>query len=114
MKIKNTKVGQALRAFVEEHAEGWNHNDWLAFLGRLQETGVKGDPEEIGLELERTRLAAVLSERKIKGLGPRRIEAIVDQFGSLWNVRQAKAEDFAAVSNIPSRVAGELEEALAG
>lgn len=112
MKLNDPKLDQAVDAFVADHPEGWNHSDWLKFLDHLEGDGLDSDPAVIGMALERTRLAALLNARKIKGLGPRRIEAVVDRFGTLWNARQAKAEDFAAISTIPSGLAEALEEAF--
>lgn len=110
----NKSVDQTLRTFVAEHPDGWDHHEWQHLLGELAARGADtSDPDAIGSALERTRLATVLADRGIKGLGPKRIDAIVDRFGTLWAVRHARAEDFAAISTIPTRLAEELERTLA-
>ena len=116
MKIMTTpsSIAEHLQAFVADHAQGWSHYEWLELLGTLEAQGIEvKDPEAIGADLERTRLATVLSDRKIKGLGPRRVDAIVEHFGTLWNVNHASAEDFAAIRTIPQALAEELENTLA-
>jgi hypothetical protein len=89
-----------LNQFVATHAEGWSHNEWLALLDRLRSLGIQADPEKVGAQLEKTRLAAVLRSKQVPGLGPRRIEALVDRFQTLWSVRHASTEDIRSV--VPS------------
>jgi len=102
-----------IRSFVAEHPSGWNHSDWTQLLATLDAYGEDvSSPAWVGEALERTRLASVLAGRKIKGLGPKRIEAIVDRFGTLWNARHASASDFASIATIPTRLAEALEDSL--
>lgn len=104
----------ALAAFVEAHPDGWSHEEWLGLLHDLRQHGVSGDPGAIGDALERAHLEATLKRLGVKGLGPKRIEAIVDQFGRLYEARQARAEDFAALPTVPKALAEALEGALSG
>lgn len=48
----------------------------------------------------------------IKGLGPKRIEAIADCFGTIWTLLGADLEEIAAVPNIPRSLAEELSSIL--
>lgn len=103
-----------LRAFVEQHPEGWNHDDWLALLTDLQAAGADvSEPDSVGLRLERARLDWELDRRSLKGLGPKRREALVDRFGTLWSLKHASVEDVAALPSIPRAVAEEVLSALA-
>jgi len=102
-----------LRAFVERHPDGWNHEDWLGLLGELEGAGADvSAPEALGAQLERERLDWELDRRELKGLGPKRREALVDRFGSLWSLRQASVDDVAAIRSIPKDVAEEVVAAL--
>lgn len=108
-----TKIDQTLQAFVSEHADGWSHDEWLGLLNGLAERGVDvSQSEKIGHALERERLAAKLVHFKIKGLGPRRIDAIVDHFGNLYSASRATAADFADIPTIPTKLAETLEHTL--
>ncbi len=109
----SSTIDHTLRAFVAEHPQGWTHDDWLQLLRTLDAQGADvSDPEQVGYDLERRRLEVVLHDRKLKGLGPRRIDAIVERFGTLWNVSHAIAADFADIPTIPSGLAGDLEREL--
>ena len=111
--MTSTAIDQTLQAFVEEHPFGWSHEDWLQLLGSLEAAGADvSDPEALGYTLERTRLGLVLHENKVKGLGPKRIEAIVERFGTLWNASHATAADFAEIPTIPKGLAEKLETTL--
>ena len=107
------KMKQRLQAFVERHPEGWNHVEWLALLAELgQNGGETGDPAEVGLALERTRLEWELSRRAVTGLGPKRREALVDRFETLWRLKQAQVEDVAGVPTIPRSLAEKVVQAI--
>lgn len=98
-----------LRAFAQARPAGWGHDDWLSFLDVLRERGHDtSDPESIGLQLERERLAVVLAE--VQGLGPKRVEALVTRFDTLWSLRQASVDDVAAVQGIPRSLAERIVE----
>ena len=89
-----------LRAFVAEHPEGWNHHEWLGLLAELTDAGVDtSDPGTIGTALEQERLLAFLEGLDVKGLGPKRREALAARFGRLWDLKHASTED---ISELPS------------
>lgn len=102
-----------IRAFIESHPNGWGHADWLGLLGELRAKGIDvGDPDAIGAELERERLAWELRRRAVPGLGPKRIDAVVRRYGSLWSLRQAGPEDLAAIKTIPGTLAEQVVAAV--
>lgn len=102
-----------LRAFIETHPGGWNHDDWLALLSDLEVNGVDvRDRDEVGVALEKERLSWELRRRAVPGLGPKRIEAVVGRFGTFWSLRQAGPEDLAAIRTIPPALAERLVEAV--
>ena len=75
---------EQLRAFVQTHPSGWNHHDWLALLAELTDAGVDtSDPDRIGAELEHERILAVLESVDLKGLGPKRRQALADHARTL-------------------------------
>ena len=98
-----------LRAFAQARPAGWGHDDWLSFLDVLKERGHDtSDTDAIGLQLERERLAVVLSE--VQGLGPRRVESLVTRFDTVWSLRHASVDDVAAVQGIPRSLAERIVE----
>jgi hypothetical protein len=103
---------ERLEAFIENHPDGWDHTEWLALLAELRQAGVDREPDEIGWLLENERLAAALRGFGVRGLGPKRIDAVVQRFGSLWNLRQASPEAIADIDIIPSKLAGSVRAAL--
>lgn len=104
---------ERLRAFVERHPEGWNHDEWMGLLSQLQQDGADvGDPQQVGRALERTRLEWELSRRPVKGLGPKRSEAIVARFGTVWGLRQASVEEVAEVPTITRTLAERVVQAM--
>ena len=101
-----------LRDFASARPGGWDHDDWLVFLDALQERGHDtSEPEAIGRRLEGERLAVVLSE--VAGLGPKRVESLVERFGTLWSARHASVDEIAAVPGIHRSLATRVAEALA-
>lgn len=104
-----------LQRFVQDHAEGWSHDEWLRFLFHLSESGVDtADEDAIGLALEQERLRHALSSAEIKGLGPRRIEAVTSHFGTLWNLRDASLEEVAGVRGITGPLARGIVDRIQG
>lgn len=102
-----------LRAFIEAHPDGWGHDAWIGLLSELDSEGYDvGDPDAIGRELERERLAWELRRRNVPGLGPKRIGAVVDRFGSLWSLRQAEAEEIAEIKTIHGKLAEKVHAAV--
>ncbi len=102
-----------MRSFLDEHPDGWNHDDWTGFVHRLSHAGYDTrDTDALGRDLEAERLRRTLESRAIPGLGPRRRDAIVDEFGTLWELRHADVERIAAVKGVPRGVAVKVRSAL--
>lgn len=100
-----------LRAFAVGRPSGWGHDDWVSFLAHLGERGHDvSDADGIGRRLERERLGVVLGA--VQGLGPKRVEALVDRFETLWSLRQASAADVASVPGMTRPLAERLVEDL--
>lgn len=101
-----------LRSFAAARPGGWNHDEWLGFLDSLRASGHDcSDPEAIGASLERERLYVVLDG--IEGVGPKRVQALAERFGTLWSARHASVEELVAAGlqrAAAERVAGELRE----
>lgn len=96
-----------LRGFASARPEGWDHEDWIAFLESLQGRGHDiRDRDAIGLALERERLD--LAVGKVKGVGPRRREALVDHYGNLWNLRNADPDEIATIAGVKREVAEKI------
>lgn len=97
---------QHLDAFIEAHPDGWDHDSWLGLLSELDDGGFDvSDAESVGAALERRRLAWELRRRAVPGLGPKRIEAVVDRFGTLWSLQHAEVDELAEIKTIPSALA---------
>jgi hypothetical protein len=105
---------QHLKAFIETHPDGWDHFQWLGLLADLEDNGFDvSDPTAIGRELENHRLAWELRRREVPGLGPKRIDAVVEHFGTLWSLRHADVEDFADIKkSVPGKVAEKVVAAV--
>ena len=102
-----------LRTFVEAHAGGWNHHDWLGLLAELTDSGVDtSEPSRIGAELEHERILTVLETVDVKGLGPKRREALADRFGRLHDLRHASAEQIAELPSFHKGLAEAVHRAL--
>ena len=107
------ELARELMAFVDVHAEGWSHDEWLELLHNLKNAGFDTSKEDdIGMALERARLARTLRQMGIKGLGPKRIEAVADRFGTLWNLKHAPPEAVDEIQGLPSDVIHHLREGL--
>ena len=102
-----------LRSFLLDHPHGWSHDEWLGLLYHLSQKGIDTDDEKgIGLVLERERLTHTLGNLSIKGLGPKRREALADRFGSLWNLMEASPEEIAQVPGVPRSLADQISDVL--
>jgi len=102
-----------LRTFVEGHPGGWDHRAWEGLLGELRWQGIDtADPDGIGARLERLRVLSILEGVDVKGLGPRRREALAARFRTLWNLKQATADEIAELPTIHRSLAEAVEEAL--
>lgn len=100
-----------LRSFAVARPSGWNHEDWVAFLDHLSTRGHDiSDAEGIGRRLEQERLGVVLGG--VQGLGPKRVQSLVDRFGSLWAARHAGVDDVAGVSGMTRPLAERVVEDL--
>jgi len=93
-----------LRSFVGQHEGGWGHDDWLELLGALHARGHNvDDPDQIGADLERERLTAVLLA--VDGMGARRVHALCERYGTLWNLRGADIDELMRSSSLPRAIA---------
>ncbi len=102
-----------LRAFVDAHPHGWNHHEWLGLLAELTDSGVDTtDPDLIGALLEQERILACLEGLDLKGLGPKRREALAAHFGRLWDLKHASADDIARLPSFHPALAKALHKAL--
>ena len=102
-----------LRAFVDGHPHGWNHHEWLELLAELTDSGVDTtDPDLIGAVLERERILACLEGLDLKGLGPKRREALAAYFGRLWDLKHASADDIAQLPSFHPGLAKAIHKAL--
>jgi Helix-hairpin-helix domain len=102
-----------LKDFVSAHERGWNHHDWLGLLAELTDAGYDtSNPDHIGMALERERVKRVLESTDVKGLGPRRREAVAESLGTVWNLQHASVEDLSEVPGVHWRVAEALHAAL--
>jgi len=100
-----------LARFVQEHPDGWSHEDWMDLMERLTLSGYDtSDRDALGLALERTRLDLVLS--KVQGLGEKRRSALLDRYPRLWDVQQASAEELASLPGITRPLAATIVETL--
>jgi hypothetical protein len=100
-----------LRAFAVARPGGWDHDDWVSFLAHLGEQGHDvSDPDGVGRRLERERLGVVLGA--VQGLGPKRVEGIMERFETLWSLRHASAAEVAAVPGMTRPLAERLVEDL--
>lgn len=101
-----------LRAFAAGRPQGWDHKDWLAFLEHLRERGHEtSDADAIGKALERERLAVVLET--VQGMGPRRVDALVERFQTLWSLRHAPVDAIASTPGMNLSLAEKVRQALA-
>jgi hypothetical protein len=104
---------QHLNDFIEAHPEGWDHTAWLDLLADLEAAGFDvSDTDAVGYELENRRLAWELRRREVPGLGPKRIDAVVNRFGTLWSLQHAEAEELAEIRTIPGALAEKVVAAI--
>ncbi|MDP2957243.1 MAG: helix-hairpin-helix domain-containing protein [Longimicrobiales bacterium] len=102
-----------LRDFISEHREGWSHHEWLELLAQLSDGGLDtSDPEGIGTALEQERVLAFLEGLGLKGLGPKRREALAGHFRRMWDLERASVEDIAEVPSFHKGLAEAIHEAL--
>jgi len=100
------KLDSEIQAFVAEHPTGWSHADWEQLLAGLSARKVNvPDHDQLGVRLEAERLRHSLLASRVPGLGPKRVDAIVERFGSVQNLRSASPDDVARIPTIPRRMA---------
>ena len=106
-------VSKDIQAFVQQHMDGWNHDEWMGFIHHLGEAGHDvSDLDGIGLALEQERLRCTLKTWGIKGLGPKRIEAITHSYASLENMRGTDGPGIADRTGLPKQIANEVAARL--
>lgn len=106
-------MSEYFEAFIESHPHGWGHEAWLGLLAELEQHGFDvSDTDSIGRELERARLARELRRTSVPGLGPKRIDAVVDRFGTLWSLQHAEAGELARIKTIPGKLAEQVLDAV--
>jgi len=89
----------------------------IADAGDRHVWGVFGDgemdePEAVGAALEHERLLVVLERAGIKGLGPKRREAVAGHFGRLWDLRNASVDQIAELPSFHRGLAEALHDAI--
>lgn len=108
---KKPDLKKELREFASARPQGWNHEDWLAFLEDLQSRGHNiSDREAIGVALERERLLMALG--RVSGIAPARRQAIVKHYNNIWELRNAEAEEIAQVGGISPADADRIKSEL--
>lgn len=111
VKGKGPQLKDELRDFAKGRPEGWNHQEWLGFLEHLKSQGHNiHDHEAIGTMLERERINVLLE--KVPGLGPQRIGALAERFGTVWRLRAAGVEELAAAAKLPRPLAERVADAM--
>jgi hypothetical protein len=110
---KGPDLKEDLRAFVQARPAGWGHGDWVSFLDHLAERGHDTtDPDAIGLLLERERLWALLEG--VQGMGPRRIQAVVERYDTIWSAHHASVDEIATLAGMNRSLAEKVRQALHG
>lgn len=106
-------MNKHLQAFIEAHPEGWDHEAWTGLLAELDTAGIDvSDTDAVGWELERVRLAWELRRKDVPGLGPKRIDAVVERFGTLWSLQHAQADQIAEIKTIHGKLAEKVQAAV--
>ncbi len=101
-----------LREFVSARPKGWNHDQWLGLLDDLRGRGHDvSDASAVGMSLERERLAVHLEQ--IPGMGPRRVEALVGRYHTLYSLRQADASELAELPGMNRALAERVHQQFA-
>jgi hypothetical protein len=110
-RAKKPDLKADLRDFASARPSGWNHDDWLTFLGHLSSRGHDtSDHENVGRQLESERLALVLE--RVDGLKPKQVQALVGHFGTLWSLRNAGVDQLADAAGIPIEQAERVAQSV--
>ena len=108
---KAPDLRKALRDFASARPQGWNHEDWLAFLEDLERRGHNiSDREAIGVALEQERLLMALGQ--VRGIGPRKRQAIAENYGNLWQLQHADPEEISSIGSISLKDAERIRAEL--
>jgi hypothetical protein len=100
-----------LRDFASGRPQGWGHDDWIRFLEDLQSRGHDiRDREAIGIALEKERLDVALTP--LRGMGPQRRAALVERYGTIWNLRNAPVAEIAQTARVPTDLAERVKAEL--
>ena len=111
--VEKTRLTERLRDFAEAHPNGWNHDEWLGLLDDLNGSGEEAAQVDlVGKQLEEMRLAGKLRRSGVSGLGPKRIEALVNRFGDVWSLKHASVDAVAAIPTIPRGLAEKVVRAV--
>ncbi|HEY0035417.1 MAG TPA: helix-hairpin-helix domain-containing protein, partial [Longimicrobium sp.] len=101
-----------LRDFASARPGGWNHEDWISFLDHLRGRGHDvTDADGVGLSLERERLTLHLE--RIPGMGPRRVEALVNRYHTLYSISHADVDELAGVQGMNRALAEKVRQQFA-
>jgi hypothetical protein len=107
---KPSELQSALHQFAAAHPDGWGHDQWLNLVRRLEEQGLDTtDRDSIGMMLENERMRLHLE--RIEGLRPKQVNSLIEQYGTMWNLRQANPEQVASLPGVSSDVAERVVEA---
>ncbi|HYW06324.1 MAG TPA: helix-hairpin-helix domain-containing protein [Longimicrobium sp.] len=100
-----------LRDFASGRPTGWDHDDWMSFLDHLRGKGHDvGNSDDIGMALERERLAVRLG--KVAGMGPRRVDSLVERFDTLYSLAGASVDEIAAVPGMNRSLAERVRQQI--
>jgi excinuclease ABC subunit C len=109
---RDSNLRADLREFVSARPKGWNHDQWLGLLDDLRGRGHDvSDASSVGMSLERERLAVQLEQ--IPGMGPRRVEALVGRYHTLYSLRQADAAELAELPGMNRALAERVHQQFA-
>ena len=113
MARQSESLRQMLRKFVTDHPHGWDHHAWERLLGDLRGAGLKaGEPTELGLELERMRVLLLLEGLPVKGLGPKRREAVATLFPHVWDLQKATTDELLQLPSFTRKIAEDVLAAI--
>lgn len=108
---KEAELRKQARDFAAGRPQGWSHDDWIGFLEDLKQRGHNvEDREAIGNLLERERLGLLLEN--VQGMGPQRVNSVLDRYGNLWRLKEASAEDVARETGLSRPLAEKVVEAV--
>ncbi len=110
-KTDQPDLARDLDDFAAAQPGGWSHEDWMNFLEYLAQRGHDtSNPDAIGIDLERKRLALILGE--VPGMGPKRVQNLVERYDTLWNLRQATVDELAEHKSLTRALAERVYEAV--